>query len=333
MATDGVLEAGGTQADIDRHSPLVSSVDHVPGRHGEGVVPASHHHQVQVAAPRPLLDVETEMSILRQRGQHPNAHQNGSPLAPAGGQHLGPDAADHVGHHLEVRSRDRLEEASLRKEGGMAQEVQVDAVHVVAGQHLLEGLHHEVANLGMGIVDEGPDVARIGRGEALLVTGPAHQKATVISLPLSDLGLGLGVVVNVVHPHRPEDFHPLTAGGLDHQAEIVCALPGQVPQPAGQGLACDRPGVERADRLAGKIKDTVHHGAGRMVGPHRQELLRGRRAVQMQQVVPVVVEDDPTLALHRRLASGLEGIGRLRPCLAAKHPAPPQEGGKAQGDP
>ena len=70
-----------------------------------------------------------------------------------------------------------------------------------------------------------------------------------------------------------------------------------------------------------------------MVGPNRQKLLSGRRAVHVQQVISVIVEDDPPLALDRRLSGGLKGGRGVFLRLAAGHPSPKQECGQTQYDP
>jgi hypothetical protein len=102
----------------------------------------------------------------------------------------------------------------------VAQEIQIDAVHVVIDQDLCNGPDHQITDVFLCVIGQSPDVARVPHAVFRGFLGSPHNKLGTVVLPLSPKLLE-PIVVDVVHSKRPEDFRVVLPAPLDGQPERV----------------------------------------------------------------------------------------------------------------
>ena len=109
---------------------------------------------------------------------------------------------------------------------GVAEQVQLDSVHVVAVRHLVDQPQSRASHQLMLVVDRAPPA--LVAGVARELAGPTHQQFRVIALEPRG-ALHHGGIVGVVHAHRPEQLHAVAVAEVDHDLQAVAALPDQPP--------------------------------------------------------------------------------------------------------
>ena len=232
-----------------------------PAVHLASVLVAERHHaahvrgHVQVAAHgrsqhvhqalgRPGAHVHADRQALLLGRQHPRQQRQLPPLGGAGPPH---DRA-HLAHHLgQVRRAVAL--ASFLEVHGVAEEVELEAVDVVAGAELLDHVDLELTHLVHGEV-EGPTeaVRRLSRTWiAPLVAlrrlvAQAHVRARKLPARTQRRPPLRPVLVDVVHAHARPELHAGGVGALRPHGRRIVAGPDEaahVVRPAAEVLALE----------------------------------------------------------------------------------------------
>ena len=115
------------------------------------------------------------------------------------------------------------------EEGGVAHEVELDAVDVEAVDQLEDDPQHVGADPGLGVVEAGADPPLEGAGRQLPV-GVADQQLGMPAAQAAEVGGGLVDVVVLVHAHRREEAHPRLAAEPGDHGYRTSVVPGQIPQ-------------------------------------------------------------------------------------------------------
>jgi len=202
----------------------------------------------------------------------------------------------------------RLSVQRLFEENGMAHPIQVDAVDVVIARHLRHEGNGAVADTLQRKINARPPAALpAGRGRSPVPRNAQHG-FRMFGFPLRPQGRRERVV-DIVHAQRPKRLVPVCMGEFDgklervgtplHQDAHVVVFEG--PFLFCEHLANVRGVREIIERLGCAIEKRVRLRAAHVNKADANEPLR-RGGLRRPDVVAVVVEDDPPLAVGELFA-------------------------------